>query len=81
MANAALRNSQTTISSDQALKIARTDAEGVYRDLSIYRIGVSLEDNGWLVDYELKDQQLHGGGPHYVIDAHTGEILTKRYDQ
>jgi uncharacterized membrane protein YkoI len=81
MSNTALRDSAATISCDQALKIARTDAEHVYRDLTLYRISVSLEDNGWLVDYELKDEQLNGGGPYYVIDAHSGKILSKRYDQ
>jgi hypothetical protein len=42
------------------------DAESAYRDLSMYRIAISLEENGWLVDYELKDPELQGGGPHYV---------------
>ncbi len=81
MADTVLKDGETTISCDQALGIARTDAESAYRDLSIYRIAVSLEENGWLVDYELKDPELQGGGPHYVIDARTGEILSKRYEQ
>jgi uncharacterized membrane protein YkoI len=81
MAEIALKNGETTISCDEALKIARTDAESAYRDLSIYRIEISLEENGWLVDYELKDPQLQGGGPHYVIDVRTGEVLSKRYEQ
>ncbi|MDH3717695.1 MAG: hypothetical protein OES79_06185 [Planctomycetota bacterium] len=81
MADTVLKDGETTISCDQALKIARTDAESAYRDLTIYRIAIALEENGWLVDYELKDPQLQGGGPHYVIDARTGEILSKRYEQ
>ena len=40
-----------------------------------------LEDDGWHVDYELKDPRLKGGGPHYIIDPHTGAILSKRYEQ
>ena len=76
-----MKDGETTISCDQALRIARTDAESAYRDLSIYRIAISLEGNGWLVDYELKNLELQGGGPHYVIDARTGAILSKRYDQ
>ena len=52
-----------------------------YRDLLLYRISVSLEDDGWRVDYELKDPDLNGGGPHYLIDANSGEIVSKRYDQ
>jgi hypothetical protein len=66
MADTVLKDGETTISCDQALRIARTDAESAYRDLSIYRIAISLEENGWLVDYELKDPELQGGGPHYV---------------
>ena len=81
MADTVLKDGETTISCDQALRIARTDAESAYRDLSIYRIAISLEEDGWLVDYELKDPELQGGGPHYVIDARTGAILSKRYEQ
>jgi hypothetical protein len=69
------------VSSDQALKIARTDAEKVYRDLSSYRIVVALEDDGWHVDYELKNPDVQGGGPHYVIDPENGRIASKRYEQ
>lgn len=69
------------ITSDEALKIARLDAERAYRDLAPYRIGIALEADGWHVDYELKDPTLNGGGPHYVIDPKSGSILTKRYEQ
>jgi hypothetical protein len=70
-----------TITSDQALRIARLDAEIAYRDLSPYYVCVELNDDSWHVDYELKDRRSHGGGPHYVIDAQLGVICTKRYEQ
>lgn len=70
-----------SITSDQALRIARQDAERVYRDLAPYRASVSLEPDGWHVDYELKDPHLQGGGPHYVIDPGDGAILTRHYEQ
>ena len=70
-----------SITSDQALKIARLDAERIYRDLSPYRASVSLEPDGWHVDYELKDSSRQGGGPHYLIDPGDGAILTKQYEQ
>ena len=70
-----------SITIDQALRIARQDAERVYRDLSSYRASVSLEQDGWHVDYELKDPHLQGGGPHYVIDPGNGSILNKQYEQ
>jgi hypothetical protein len=63
------------------LAIAQADATQVYRDLSAYRIQLALEEDGWHVDYDLKDARLKGGGPHYVIDAHTGAIVSKRYEQ
>jgi hypothetical protein len=66
---------------DAALAIAHADARRVYRDLSHYRIGISLEEDGWHIDYELRDPHLKGGGPHYVIDPEGGAILSKRYEQ
>ena len=42
---------------------------------------ISLEDDGWHVDYELKNDKMMGGGPHYVIDAESGTIIAKRYEQ
>jgi hypothetical protein len=69
------------LDSHQALAIAQADAEKAYRDLSAYRICLTLEEDGWHVDYELKDARLKGGGPHYVIDSLTGAIVSKRYEQ
>jgi hypothetical protein len=69
------------LSSDEVLRIARLDAEKAYRDLTPYRISISLETDGWHVDYELKNPQLNGGGPHYIIDPATGAVLSKRYEQ
>jgi hypothetical protein len=69
------------ISADEALRIARLDAERVYGDLSAYRIVIALKPTGWHVDYDLADLQTAGGGPHYVIDSGTGAIVSKRYEQ
>jgi len=69
------------IAADQALSIAQADALAAYRDLSPYRVQLVLEDDGWHVDYELKKTGWVGGGPHYVIDARTGAIASKRYEQ
>jgi hypothetical protein len=66
---------------EQALAIAQSDASKIYRDLSSYRICLALEEDGWHIDYELKDPQLTGGGPHYVIDATTWAVVSKRYEQ
>ena len=61
--------------------MAQADATKAYRDLSVYRIQLALEADGWHVDYDLKDPRLKGGGPHYVIDAVRGVIVSKRYEQ
>ncbi len=69
------------ISCDEALAIARKDAERVYRDLRGLRIVIEAKPDGWHIDYELTELYVHGGGPHYVIDAMTGTIVSKRYEQ
>jgi hypothetical protein len=69
------------LAGDRALAIAHADAATAYRDLTPYRICLTLEEDGWHIDYELKDPKLKGGGPHYIIDARTGAILSQRYEQ
>ena len=69
------------LAGDRVLTIAQADAAQMYRDLSVYRIQLVLQDDGWHVDYDLKDPGLKGGGPHYIIDARTGAIVSKRYEQ
>jgi hypothetical protein len=78
---AAIPSGHAALKCDQALAIAQTDASQAYRDLSPYRIQLVLENDCWHIDYELKDARLKGGGPHYVIDARTGAIVSKRYEQ
>lgn len=69
------------ITQHKALQIARWDAEQVYRDLSIYQVEVHEDGDFWYIDYELKDSQMTGGGPHYVISKTDGVIVNKRYEQ
>jgi hypothetical protein len=83
MATATTPTEQATpaLSCDQILRIARLDAESAYRDLTHFVIHVSLEANGWQIDFTPKNPGARGGGPHYVIDPTTGEIRHKRYEQ
>ncbi len=83
MSNVTTRNDAgaTSLAGDQALTIAQEDAVRAYGDLSAFRIELVLEGDAWHVDYELKDPLSKGGGPHYTIDAVTGAILSKRYEQ
>ena len=69
------------LTSDQAQRVARLDAETAYRDLSIYRIQVSLDRDGWHVDDELKDREPHGGGPRHVTFPTRGKVLSKQYER
>ncbi len=70
-----------TLSAEQALAIAQADASRAYRDLSTYHIRLALEDDGWHVDYEVRDPRFKGDGPSYVIDAVAGRIIFKRNGQ
>ena len=49
------------VTCDEALRVARLDAEGAYRDLDLYRIEVTRESDGWHIDYELLDPRCAGG--------------------
>jgi hypothetical protein len=83
MAKATVKEQQPgpVVSADQALTVAHADAQKAYRDLTNYRIRIALEEDGWHIDYDLKNPTWKGGGPHYVIDAASGAIRSKRYDQ
>jgi hypothetical protein len=63
------------------LRIAHEDAQATYRDLSGFKITLFRYADGWHVDYDLTDPLSAGGGPHYVIDPNTGDILSRRYEQ
>jgi hypothetical protein len=63
------------------LRIAHQDAQAVYGDLSGFKITLLSCPDGWHVDYDLTDPLSAGGGPHYVIDPDTGNILARRYEQ
>ena len=65
----------------EVLRIAHQDAQVVYRDLSGFKITLTPCPDGWHVDYDLTDPLTAGGGPHYVIHPHTGDILARRYEQ
>jgi hypothetical protein len=69
------------IDRNEALAAAREDAVRVYGSLEPYREVVEFRDGSWFVDYELLNPSVQGGGPHYVIDAETGEITHRRYEQ
>ena len=74
--------SRPVVTSDEALRIARLDGERAYRDgLEHYLIQITMQPDGWHVDYELNRPGWNGGGPHYVIDPTSGAILSKRYEQ
>jgi hypothetical protein len=74
-------NTNRSVSEAEARATAEADASHAYRDLSIYNVSARLAEGKWYVDYRLKDKTLVGGGPHYVISAETGEVLSKRYAQ
>jgi hypothetical protein len=70
-----------SLSVADVLRIAHQDAQAAYRDLSGFKITLLQCADGWHVDYDLTDPLSAGGGPHYVIDPDTGNILARRYEQ
>ena len=75
-----------SLSVEKVLAIARTDGEPVYGYLSRFLLEMSLEDDGWHVDYYIKQPKdpkirIAGGGPHYIIDPSDGRIIWKSYHQ
>jgi hypothetical protein len=74
-------SSGPSVASHRALDIACADANSVYQNIHRFRMLIALESDGWHIDFEPTNPERHGGGPHYVIDADTGAILYKRYDQ
>ena len=69
------------LSCDAILRVAHEDAQRAYGDLSGYKITLVLEPDGWHVDYDLTRPLVAGGGPHYVINPASGEIVSRRYEQ
>jgi hypothetical protein len=65
----------------EVLRIAHQDAQATYRDLTGFKITLTLCADGWHVDYDLTDPLSAGGGPHYVIHPISGDILVRRYEQ
>ena len=73
------------VSAAQALAIAQADALSKYRDMTRFRVEITLEPDGWHVKHFVPRDParpyLTGGGPHHVISADTGEIVSKIYYQ
>ena len=73
-----------TVVVHEALAICHADGLLAYDRLHHYTVEIFLEKDGWHVMYGIKQRngsRVVGGGPHYVIDSNTGEILSKKYYQ
>lgn len=66
---------------EKALEIAHEDAQTMYRNLELYDVLIEEAGPNWKVDYELKDRNALGGGPHYLISRESGKIVEQRYEQ
>lgn len=51
----AVEVTQPILAADQILTFAQSDAVRAYGDLSDYSVRLSLEDDGWHVDYDLRN--------------------------
>ena len=77
----ATASSQSNLAVVNVLRIAHHNAQTAYGDLSELKITLRRCPDGWHVDYDLTDPLAAGGGPHYVIDPESGDIVTRRYEQ
>src|SRR3954462_6655572 len=71
------------ITLQQAITIAETDAlpmDGA-EWLNKLELRAALRDGGSHITYRQWRPRHTGGGPHYVIDATTGAIVSKKYYQ
>lgn len=68
------------VKKENAVAIARRDAFKAYGSLSSYDLWVCELTEMWSVVFSPKSG-LNGGGPEYLIDKKTGQILHKRYYQ
>ena len=71
------------VTAADALAVAQADALVAYHDLSRFRIEINRRPAGWEITYHFVPAARFetGGGPHYMISADTGEILSKLYYQ
>jgi len=75
-------DTQGVLSKEDAVNIAHANASQGPKDLSLYNVIANLLDDGWHVVYLPKEEGMRGGGgPHYVIDLHTGAIVSKTYER
>ena len=66
---------------EEAIQVAREDAERVFRDLDPYRFEAQVEQGNWHVELQLKNPEAQGGGASYVISSVDGHIISKKYYQ
>ena len=65
----------------EAIRIATEDAARVYRDLEeSYRPEATSLDDGWKVEFVLRNPYSLGGGAIYELAA-DGSVRSKRYYQ
>jgi hypothetical protein len=79
-AKAAAQEGAAMLSEADARRIAAEDAATRYKDLKAYDVSARLENDAWHIDYTPRGGA-DGGGPAYVIDARSGQIVSKKYYQ
>ncbi len=72
-----------SVSCQRAIDIATADALPMYGAdwLNKLQLTATLHDDGWRIEWHQWRPRHTGGGPHYVIDANTGAIVSKKYYQ
>lgn len=66
------------ITQQQAQKITQKDAQTALGDLEAYKVDVTLQFDGWHVDYILKGSETISA--QYVVDEDNGEVTSAKHE-
>lgn len=77
----AQQNIKRPVTRDEAIAIARKDAEDHVGDLTPYDVQIKEAKRECQVDFDLKKKGANGGPLHYRISKATGKIVWKQYEQ
>ncbi|MFL6332501.1 MAG: hypothetical protein ACJ754_04070 [Pyrinomonadaceae bacterium] len=69
------------VTRESAIELARQDAIKEGENLELYEIIAIEQTDNWRVVFKIKNKNLNGGGPKYLIDKNTGEIISRQTTQ
>ena len=74
-------NQLEKIDREEAIEIAKHDADSAYGDISMYDIVIDTVGDRWKIDFVTNDSSKAIKGPHYLIAKLGGRFVMKHYDR